>query len=105
MSILKIGSMNIQGSICRKIGFDEVKKLITNYDIFCLQETWLTDSESINMDDFTIYRSDRKENKRHCGSGGVVTLVKSKLTKGTSKISSKCNDFIWTKLQEYVKYK
>lgn len=100
MSILKIGSMNIQGSICRKIGFDEVKKLITNYDIFCLQETWLTDSESINMDDFTIYRSDRKENKRHCGSGGVVTLVKSKLTKGTSKISSKCNDFIWTKLDK-----
>ncbi len=94
--------MNIQGSICRKIGFDEVRNLITSFDIFCLQETWLTDSDSIHIDGFTTYRSDRKHNKRACGSGGVVTLVRSKLTKGTSKILSKCNDFIWIKLDKHM---
>ena len=70
---------------------------ICHFDILCIQETWLTERCSLNIDGYSIYRSDRKKNKKknNCGSGGVIILAKNEITKGISKINSKCSDFIW----------
>ena len=101
MSVLKIGSVNIQGGASRKLSFNEVKNLVNMFDILCLQETWLTDSDSLNFSGYSIHRSDRKHNKiRHCGSGGVVTLYRTNLEKGLSKLNSQSNDLMWLKLDK-----
>jgi exonuclease III len=102
MPYLKIGSINIQGGSSRKLSFHEVKELVNTFDIVCLQETWLTDRDSLQLTGYNIHRSDRKNNKRkHCGSGGVVTLYKSNLEKGVSKIKSQSNDLMWMKLDKH----
>ena len=101
MSVLKIGSVNIQGGASRKLSFNDVKNLVNMFDIFCLQETWLTDSDSLNFSGYSIHRSDRKHNKRrHCGSGGVVTLYRTNLEKGLTKLNSQSNDLMWLKLDK-----
>ena len=101
MASLKVGSVNIQGGSSRKLAMDEVKNLVGKFDIFCLQETWLTDTDSIAIDGYGIFRSDRKTNKKkNCGSGGVVTLFKNELSKGVSKIKSQNTDLLWMKLHK-----
>ena len=102
MNILKIGSVNIQGGITRKLQEDDVIDLVKKFDICCLQESWLTSGNSLSIDDYIIHRSDRKKGKKlNVGSGGVVTLLRSRLSKGIAKLSSKCNDLMWSKLDKH----
>ena len=96
MSTLRITSVNIQVGVARKLSSKDVIKLVDNFDIFCLQETWLTESDSVMIDGYNIFRSDRKTNKkRYCGSGGVITLIKSELLKGITKVISQNKDMLW----------
>jgi len=84
-----------------KLGFDEVQTLVSKFDIIGLQETWLTKTDSITINGYDIFRSDRKTNKkRHSGSGGVVILFKNKFTRGVTKIKSMNSDLLWMKLDK-----
>ncbi len=95
---LKLLSHNIQGGVERKLLFDDILSSLALYDIVFLQETWLIDSNQLNVNGFSIFRSDRgSHKKKHTGSGGVVTLYKTKLSKGLTKIPSKHKDFMWVK--------
>ena len=47
---LKVGSVNIQGGLPRKLDNHDVMNLVNKFDIICcLQETWLTDSHSYTL--------------------------------------------------------
>ena len=95
---IKLLSHNIQGGIERKLLFNDVLDNIALNDVVFLQETWLVDSNQLNVSGFSIFRSDRgSHKKKHSGSGGVVTLYKTHLSKGLSKIPSKHKDFMWVK--------
>ena len=98
---LKIGSWNIQGGVGRKVCSGELQTLISGYDIYCLQETWLTCAESINVPGYHIHRSDRKKKDRaRKGSGGVITLFKHSIQKGITKIPSSNKDCLWARLDK-----
>ena len=68
--VLKIGSHNIQGGISKKVECSDVSSFVGNFDILCVQETWLTESKVLSVPGYQIFRSDRgKQNKRKSGSG------------------------------------
>jgi exonuclease III len=101
MSSLKLCSFNIQGGIERKFQFDDVCSMVKQYDIVCIQETWLIDSCQFNVRGYGIFRSDRgSHKKKNTGSGGVVVLYKLGLKKGLKKLSSANKDFLWLRLDK-----
>ena len=58
---LKIGSLNIQGSINQKITSPDILDLINSHEIFCFLETWLGPNESCpSIDGYISFRSERK---------------------------------------------
>ncbi len=98
---IRVVSLNLQGGASRKFSYDDVKKFVNSVDILCLQETWLTERDSLVINGYNMHRSDRKKNKRrHCGSGGVVTVYRQELEKGVQKIESMSNDLMWLLLKK-----
>ncbi len=98
---LSIASQNIQGGFGSKIEFDDVFSFIKSHDINCFQETWLMPSNKLALPGYSIFRSDRRKSKRkHCGSGGVVVVYRTSLSKGLQKIKSENDDLIWIKLNK-----
>ena len=74
---LKIGSFNIQGGLSKKCNDPYIQELIKSYDIFCVQESWLTEGYTIELAGFDYYRSDRKKAKKaKRGHGGIVVFFK-----------------------------
>lgn len=95
-----IGSQNIQGSLSKKLQLDNIVKIVQQFDIFCLQETWAIKDQTIKPPKgYQMYRSDRKKGKSKKGSGGVAVLVKNNIHKFCVKIDSKSSDFLWIKIQ------
>ena len=100
-SILKIGSLNINGNLLDKSSNKDFCELVQKYDIFCIQESWLTETQNLNVENYKLFRSDRvKKKKAIRGSGGVVILFKKHLEKGLSKIISKSTDILWMKFDK-----
>ena len=100
-SILKIGSLNINGNLLDKSSNKDFCELVQKYDIFCIQESWLTETQNLNVENYKLFRSDRVKKKKEIrGSGGVVILFKKHLEKGLSKIISKSTDILWMKFDK-----
>ncbi len=96
-----MASHNIQGGLGNKIQMDDVCNFINSNDIVCFQETWLLPSTTLVLPGYSIFRSDRAKSKRkHCGSGGVVVVYKTSLSKGLQKIKSENDDIVWVKLNK-----
>ncbi len=96
---IKIGRLNLQGGAQRKLSNVDVKNFVQQLDIVCLQETWLTDRDGLAINGYNMHRSDRKKNKRrYCGSGGVITLYRDYYESGVTKIKSKSSALMWMKL-------
>ena len=69
--------------------------------MFCVQESWLTENQSIKIEDYEYFRSDRHKGKlSKRGHGGVVVFFKKEIKKGLTKIKSKNMDNIWVKLSK-----
>ena len=97
---IKLGSFNIQGSVDKKLNFNDVKGLIDHCDISFIQETWFTESSVMSETNSNMFRSDRKKNKKAAGSGGVCAIFKTRVRPGLQKINSKVADFMWMKLHK-----
>jgi exonuclease III len=98
---LKIGSVNIQGGMVKKMDVGVLSKLAAKFDIFCVQETWLYDTKIMTIPGYKHFRSDRKKKKKaKTGSGGSMPFYRCELHKGLTKIESANKDCIWTKLDK-----
>ena len=74
---ISIGSWNIDGGLGVKHNIEDFTCVLRKHDIFCVQETWLYESNIINIPDYLHYRSDRtKKRKARRGSGGVMLFYK-----------------------------
>ena len=100
-NILKIGNLNINGNLLDKSSNKDFCELVKKYDIFCIQESWLTETQNLDVENYKLFRSDRvKKKKAIRGSGGVVTLFKKHFEKGLSNIISKSTDILWMKFDK-----
>lgn len=99
--ILSISSQNIQGSIEKKIQFEDILSFVEKNDVVCFQETWLTEANVFNIPGYSIFKSNRLKSKRKKqGSGGVAIVYKSYLSKGIQKINSGNSDLLWVKFNK-----
>ena len=98
---LIIGSQNIQGNLGNKCSTFEFLDIVREFDIFCMQETWLTNEQSFQVPGYNYFRSDRTKNKKaKRGSGGVVVLYKSELQPAIEKVKSNNKHTIWIKIRK-----
>ena len=99
---IKIGSLNINGSLSKKLDFLEVKNFIQNTDICAIQESWMLPGEELYFPSYKHFKNIRKpKNKSKRGSGGLVVLYKNELDKGiTREKSSDEKNTIWIKLDK-----
>ena len=101
ISNLAIGQFNIQGGICVKSIDSNYIQLVNSFDIVSIQETWLTEKQSIQIDGYDYFRNDRKKGKgSKRGHGGLVIFFKQGLKNGLKKICSKNPDTMWVKLDK-----
>ena len=99
---ISIGSWNIDGGLGVKHNIEDFTCVLRKHDIFCVQETWLYESNIINIPDYLPYRSDRtKKRKARRGSGGVMLFYKKSLSKGLNKIESANPDCLWVKMDKH----
>jgi len=96
---IKIGSLNINGSLSKKLDFEDVKKFIKTTDICTIQESWMLPGEQIQFPSYKHFKNIRKpKNKAKRGSGGMIILYKSELEKGITREKSKDEKHtIWLK--------
>ena len=86
---LRLGHLNVR-SLIEKI--DEIRFLLLklNFDVLCLSETWLNDSvsnEQVCIDEYSLIRKDRNEEKR---GGGVCMFIKKKKKKKKKIFTIQC---------------
>ena len=99
---LKVGSFSINGNLFDKLcRIKELQELIKSFDIFCCQESWLTEEQPLSVEGYKSNRHKHKAARR--ASGGVVIFVKGCLVKGVQKICSKSVDLLWIKLSKEFK--
>jgi len=60
---IKIGSLNINGSLSRKLGFEDVQSLIKSTNIFTIQESWMLPGEEIHFPSYKHLKNIRKPKK------------------------------------------
>ena len=60
MNKLSIGSLNVCG-LKRRIHYPEFIEIIQKFDILCLSETKLTDTDVISCDGFTFFNQPRRQ--------------------------------------------
>ena len=97
--LLSIGSINIQIGMRRKISAGDIDNLLKPYDIFCMQETWLTESTSFTISGYHHYSGERiKRKSKGRNSGGVITFFKHAVEVGLTKLGSQNRDCLWVKL-------
>ena len=96
---LTFGSFNIQGGINSKCKLYEFNRLISDFDVCCLQETWLQNQESVNVPGYEQFRSECKKGKKaNRNSGGVLVPYRSKFLNDITRIPSSDKHFVWFKL-------
>lgn len=96
---LNVCSFNVQGGLSTKCSDNDFINLVKSSDIFCIQESWLTENKSISIKGYDYFRSDRYKGKK-CkrGHGGIVNFFKTEFKKGIVKLKSQSPDIIWIKL-------
>ena len=92
---LSIASLNVCG-LKRRLFYTEFTDLVQNYDIFCLSETKLLDTDVISCPGFTFFSQPRRQ-KFFRRSGGTGFLVRDSLVNFVSILDSKSEYIAWLK--------
>ena len=102
---LKIASWNVQGiNRDAKTNLDkwnDIKKEISKFDIFAIQETHLCPGQSLSCSGYATFQKQRdKDPKAPYHSGGIAVFIKQTIIDGISSLNSECNDLMWFKLKK-----
>ena len=104
-TLLKLGSLNIQGSAKVKCETTDVINIIKKHHIFAIQESWLEKGDACpKIPSFTNFRTERKKHpKAKRNSGGIIMYINNSIIKGITKVAARANsggDVIWVKLDK-----
>jgi hypothetical protein len=94
-SHLKFVSLNACGIKSKLLSYD-FENFIKKYDIVCITETKLCDSDSLELDGFSVFMKNRSKAKRN--SGGVAVLVRKDLTNYVEILDSQSDFNMWFKI-------
>lgn len=108
-SVVNILSWNIGGLATKlkptnssisnsKLNVKSIQKILNEYDIVGIQETWLKDN-SISFPGYSVYTSNTKTNSQR-GCRGVAALIRNEIKGHVEIISSGSPNIIWLKLQK-----
>ena len=92
---------NVEG-LKSKLDDPSFLRMLKQYDVIILLETWLDNKQSITIEGFWDYSQIRPKHKnaiRH--SGGITILVKSCYRPGVKLVKDE-EGFIWFKLLKYI---
>ena len=103
MKTLSIGSQNVQGGIVNKLGSceDRLYREISNHDIFCIQEAWVSENQISNkpipeITGYKCYKNLRNKGKNTKVFGGNIIYYRKEFeNKHICKLGSKYNDLLW----------
>ena len=100
---LKILTWNIEGlykGTLNKLDVPNIRKMIMQFDIVCLQETWY--GKKFNISGFrTLVASRGQQHKnRWRDSGGIAILIKENIWKYVKQQKSASDDYLWLKLEK-----
>ena len=91
--MLTFGCWNVKG-----YNIDKLKlQVFENLDIFCLCESWITNTSSISLPGYSFFFSSALKRKRSGRpSGGLIFYFRESLKNGIS-LEETNNHFIWIK--------
>ena len=103
---LEILSWNING-LKRKIAENDFLQYISQYDIVVFSETWISKSDSVNLDingyicDYIPGNKSKRARKDRC-SGGISVYYKSELKNHVTVIEKQQCGIVWIKLSSVL---
>ena len=95
---LKCASLNVCG-LKRRLNYPEFYTLINKFDIFCVNETKLDNSDIISVQGYTFMSQPRKQRYLR-KSGGIGAFVKNDLFQHISVIETESDYILWFKLSK-----
>ena len=96
--ILSVGSLNVCG-LKRRILYPEFIDLAHNFDILCLSETKLLDTDVISCEEYTFFSHPRKQ-KFYRRSGGIGFLVRNRIANFVTVVESKSEYIAWLRVSK-----
>ena len=96
-------SWNVEGLTQTKKTSNEFIKILTNYDIICLSETWTKKSSNIELNGYTnpIHSYRRFQHRRaNRASGGIIIYIKDNIRKGVKLVRNTIDSIVWFKLDK-----
>ena len=95
---LRVGSLNIQGSIANKVGEIEAFLAAEKYDVVALQETRLATNKEITFQGYTTFLQDKAYRSSPADGGGVAILVATHLAPAVHKLKCTHRDQLWVRI-------
>ena len=95
---LSVGSLNVCG-LKRRILYPESIDLAHNFDILCLSETKLLDTDVISCEEYTFFSHPRKQ-KFYRRSGGIGFLVRNRIANFVTVVESKSEYIAWLRVSK-----
>ena len=95
---LSVGSLNVCG-LKRRILYPEFIDLAHNFDILCLSETKLLDTDVISCEEYTFFSHPRKQ-KFYRRSGGIGFLVRNRIANFVTVVESKSEYIAWLRVSK-----
>ena len=96
---LHIGSHNLNGGGLTKLSHIDLVLEIQKYDVYCIQECWLSndiDTSNISIPGYKFYRSLRPKGKRKRIYGGCLVFYREEYeNRYITKHESRYEDFLW----------
>lgn len=93
---MKIGSLNVCG-LKYRCNYQEFVDLISEYDIFCIQESKVDEYDIINVPQFKFFSKPCSE-KYLRKSGGIGFFVRNTFLDFVEIIETNCDYIFWLKL-------
>ena len=95
---LKIGCLNVCG-IKNRLNYQEFTDMIECYDLFCCNETMLSDLDIIRLDNYTFLSQTRKQ-KYLKKSGGIGIFINNKMVKYFELLETQSDYIMWVKAKK-----
>ena len=95
---MSIGSINVCGLIRRTL-FPEFSETLSKYDLLCVTETKLDQTDVISVEGYTFFSQHRRQNYIR-KSGGIGLFCKQHLTSNISIIDTETDYILWARLDK-----